>query len=73
MAIITLSKEGLPRSSITIEGDDITVAQVVAVAGSAFSTDGMSVYVNGEAGNESASLTDGDRVSITREAKGNRS
>jgi len=71
MARITLSKEGLPRNTVTIEGDDITVAQVVAMAGSAFDTDGMSVYINGSAGSLDSSLEDMDRVSITREAKGN--
>jgi hypothetical protein len=71
MASITLSKEGLPRNTLTIEGDNITVADVVALAGSGWSTDGMSVFINAvEGGNESV-LQDGDNVSVAREAKGN--
>lgn len=71
MSKVTLTKEGQPRISIEVEGG-ITVANLVALAGSQYGTDGMAVFVNGEeATTDDTVVPENARVNVTRAAKGN--
>jgi len=71
MTTITLSQEGQPRQQVELDGDNVTVADIVAHAGAMAGTSGMSVFVNAQAATSETPVVEGDRVALARQAKGN--